>query len=60
MRIRSAVRAGGLEANHNEGLRVRSTIKAAGLLGNHNEALRLTADNLRKTVTFCDTRPLLH
>ena len=39
MTIRTQLRAGGVNLNHNEVLRVRSTVKAGGIWENHNEAL---------------------
>ena len=40
MTIRTQVKAGGVEAQHNEALQVRSALKAGGKSLNHNEALR--------------------
>ena len=41
MRIRTLLKAGGIQVNHNEALRVRSTIKAGRVAYNDNEALRV-------------------
>ena len=41
IRMRSAVRAGGFNANHNQTVRVRSGVKAGGLGANHNQTLRV-------------------
>jgi len=40
MTIRTQVKAGGVEAQHNEALQVRSAVKAGAGYLNHNEALR--------------------
>ena len=36
MKIKSAVKAGGLSMNHSVGLKVKSAVKAGGLAFNHN------------------------
>ena len=36
MTIRTDLKAGGLQDNHNQAVRVRSTLKARGLQANHN------------------------
>jgi hypothetical protein len=41
MTIRTQVKAGGGQVQHNEALRVRSTVKAGGKSLNHNEALKV-------------------
>jgi len=40
MTIKTQVKAGGTQYQHNEALRVRSTVKAGGWISNHNETLR--------------------
>ena len=40
MKIRTQLKAGGVNLNHNEALRVRTALKAGGFNLNHNEALR--------------------
>jgi hypothetical protein len=44
LRVRSTIRAGGVEGQHNEALRVRSTVKAGGVDGQHNETLVRASD----------------
>jgi len=41
MTIRTQVKAGGVEAQHNEALQVRSAVKAGAGYLNHNEALQV-------------------
>ena len=41
MTIRTQVKAGGVEAQHNQALKVRSTLKAGGVNLNHSEALQV-------------------
>jgi hypothetical protein len=41
MKVRTHLKAGGMNMQHNEALRVRTAIKAGGLNQNHNEALRV-------------------
>jgi len=41
MTIRTQVRAGGVDGQHNEMLKVRSTLKAGGVNLNHSEALKI-------------------
>jgi len=46
IRVRSAVKAGGFQSNHNSslktaGIRVRSTVKAGGFQSNHNSSVRV-------------------
>jgi hypothetical protein len=41
MTIRTQIRAGGVDGQHNEALRVRSTVKAGGENLNHSETLRV-------------------
>lgn len=43
MTIRTQLKAGGIQVNHNEALEVRSAIRAGGRLVNHNDALRRAA-----------------
>ena len=43
MTIRTQIRAGGMNMQHNEPLRVRSTVKAGKITLNHNEGLRTAA-----------------
>ena len=40
MTIRTQLRAGGIQQNHNESLRVRTALKAGGLRLNHNEKMQ--------------------
>jgi len=40
MTIKTNVKAGGREMNHNETLKIRSNVKAGALTTNHNESLR--------------------
>jgi hypothetical protein len=40
LKIRSALKAGGINLNHNEALQVKTALKAGGWTQNHNEALR--------------------
>jgi hypothetical protein len=44
MTIRTQLKAGGTEAQHNESLRVRTTIKAGGVEAQHNENLQRAGD----------------
>ena len=39
MTIRTQLKAGGVNMQHNEALQVRSTLKAGGIIANHNEHL---------------------
>jgi hypothetical protein len=41
MKIRTQLKAGGRNLNHNETLQVRSALKAGGLRLNHNETLQV-------------------
>jgi hypothetical protein len=41
MKVRTHLKAGGVNMQHNEALRVRTAIKAGGLNQNHHEALRV-------------------
>ena len=41
MTIRTRIRAGGMNMQHNEGLRVRSTVKVGKIILNHSETLRI-------------------
>jgi hypothetical protein len=41
--VRTALKAGGQNLNHNEGLVVRSAVKAGGVKLNHNETLHSSA-----------------
>jgi len=43
MTVKTQIRAGGMNMQHNEALRVRSTVKAGKIAINHNEGLRTTA-----------------
>jgi len=40
MTIKTSVKAGGEQLQHNETLTVRSDIKAGRIIGNHNESFR--------------------
>ena len=44
MTIKTNVKAGGLNIQHNETLAVRSDVKAGGILPNHNETLTVRSD----------------
>ena len=41
MTIRTQLKAGGIQTNHNEALQVRSAVRAGRIAVNHNEALRV-------------------
>jgi hypothetical protein len=40
MTIKTNVKAGGIDPNHNETLSVRSNVKAGRIIANHNESFR--------------------
>lgn len=42
--VRSDVKAGGIDGQHNETLAVRSGVKAGGREINHNESLKIRSD----------------
>ena len=43
MTVKTQIKAGGMNMQHNEALRVRSTVKAGGENLNHNQTLRTVA-----------------
>jgi hypothetical protein len=39
MTMRTNVKAGGMFANHNQGLKTRTAVKAGGMFNNHNQGV---------------------
>ncbi len=39
MEVRTSIKVGGIQANHNQAMKIRSSVKAGGISVNHNERL---------------------